>query len=78
MKFDDCVSCRFRRKPQVCRDCDVGELYEDREAQGVDHAISQPSRRFGESVSADDTSPTFDPNRFADSYEESDNDDDDL
>jgi hypothetical protein len=70
LKFDDCVTCRFRRKPRICTDCDVGELYEDEDAPTVDLAFHEPATRFGDTLPDDDETPGFDPSRFLDSLDE--------
>ena len=53
-KFEDCRTCRFRRRRDICRGCDVGELYEDEDRPGVDQVFREVPLRFGESVIADD------------------------
>jgi hypothetical protein len=56
LKFDDCKSCRFRRRRLTdapCVDCDLGEFYEDVDRPGVDLAFHDPVTRFGESVITD-------------------------
>lgn len=77
LKFDDCASCRFRRKPRVCAECDVGELYEDEDAPTLDIAFETPPARFGESVTSDDAERRFDPDRFLDDLETKDECDED-
>lgn len=69
-KFDDCKTCRFRRKPRICGECDVGELYEDEDAVALDEAFNTPPSRFGESLTDDLDERGFDPDRFLDSYED--------
>lgn len=78
LKFDDCVSCVFRGKPRTCRDCDVGELYEDEDRPGVDAVFREPATRFGESVSADEfqTNGQFSPDKFAEQFGVDDEEDD--
>lgn len=29
LKFDDCVSCKNRKRKDICRACDFGEYFED-------------------------------------------------
>lgn len=79
LKFDDCATCVFRRKPATCRDCDVGELYEDEDRPGVDMALYEHSSRFGESVSGDDDDRAERPNldRIAEEFS-GDEDEEDL
>lgn len=75
LKFEDCATCRFRRIPRICRDCDMGELYEDEDAPGVDSVFREPpATRFGDTVSADDIgrAKTFDPQRFVEDLGEQD------
>jgi hypothetical protein len=58
-KFDDCRTCRFRRKrahESPCEDCDVGEFYEDIDRAGIDAVFNEPATRFGESVITDQSS----------------------
>lgn len=74
LKFDDCRSCRFRRKPAICGDCDVGELYEDEDSPGLD--FTHNTGRFGDAVTTDEPERNFDPNRFLDSLEDQDDSDD--
>lgn len=80
LKFEDCATCIFRRKPSVCRDCDVGELYEDEDRPGVDMAFYEPSTRFGESVSGDEDDRPERPNldRIAEELSGNDDDGEDL
>jgi hypothetical protein len=54
LKFEDCRDCRHRRRPAICRDCDYGELFEDRERMTVDELFKQTTARFGDSVIHDD------------------------
>lgn len=53
-KFDDCVSCANRRRKHICRDCEVGEFYEDEDEPTVDRAFEVAPSRFGESVIDDE------------------------
>jgi len=56
-KFDDCKSCRFRRRrfnETPCDDCDLGEFYEDMDRPGIDVAFRDPVTRFGETVRTDE------------------------
>lgn len=76
LKFDDCVTCRFRRKPAICAECDVGECFEDEDAPTVDMAFREATTRERESVT-DDEIGRFDAHRFADSLEDQDESDDD-
>lgn len=77
LKFDDCETCRFRRQRHVCRECDMGELYEDEDCPGLDVVFREPVLRFGESISADETEVTnFDADRFADGLSDTEEDDD--
>lgn len=37
LKFgDECLGCKFRNRPRICRGCDIGELFEERDPDGVD------------------------------------------
>lgn len=75
LKFDDCRDCRFRRKPSICAECDVGELYEDEDTPTVDEVFIGVSRHE-RSVSDDDMGVRFDANRFVDDLEDKDEADD--
>jgi hypothetical protein len=74
-KFDDCKDCRFRRKPHICADCDVGELYEEQSEMTVDERFSEPNSIDRYSVT-DDELTRFDANRFIDALQDEDDDDD--
>lgn len=73
-KFDDCATCRHRRREAVCRDCGVGELYEDEEAPGVDSVLCDPDARPDVSVTGDDDRVP-DAQRFIDNLPEAEPDD---
>jgi hypothetical protein len=37
LKFDEeCVGCKFARRPRICRGCDAGELFEESDPEGLD------------------------------------------
>lgn len=42
-KFEDCRFCKFRNKPRVCADCEVGENFEEDEPEGIDSLIRERS-----------------------------------
>lgn len=52
-KFDDCATCANRRKRHICRDCEVGEFYEDEDEPTVDRVFYERPTRFGDSVTTD-------------------------
>ena len=70
LKFEDCRTCRFRRKPEICAECDVGELYEDEDAPTLDQTFRETPTRFGETVTDEDSERVFDTDRFLDSLED--------
>lgn len=69
LKFgEDCIGCANRRKRWVCRDCDVGELFEDEDRPGVDAVLRDDNpalgpSRFGEALPSDDDLPAGDKTR---------------
>lgn len=37
LKFGrECEGCKFVNRPRTCRGCEVGELYEERDPEGLD------------------------------------------
>ena len=75
LKFEDCRTCRFRRKPEICAKCDVGELYEDEDAPTLDLVFEEKVSRFGEILPDDEMKSAFDADRFLDSLEDNDGSD---
>lgn len=43
LKFEDCKSCKFRNRPRVCSDCEVGENFEEEEPEGLDSIFRERS-----------------------------------
>ena len=37
LKFgEECVGCKFARRQRTCRGCDMGELFEESDPEGLD------------------------------------------
>lgn len=36
LKFDDCVSCKFKARLRTCAQCDNGEFFEEQDPEGLD------------------------------------------
>ena len=77
-KFDDCVDCRFRRRKDICNQCDYGEQFEDKDAEELDFDRDN-FRRVSKPLTTDDDEPKFNPDDFFEKLEaEQDNDDEQL
>lgn len=77
-KFDDCVDCRWKRRPAICSDCDYGEQFEDisgyQELRFDDSAFA----RADKSLTTDDDEPNFNPDDFVTRIGENEEDQADL
>ena len=77
-KFDDCYECRFRRAPDVCADCDSGEMFEDITVKGLDFSYEASYRRNDTSLVTDDDEPTeIDPTVFLERMDDPEEGEDD-
>lgn len=47
-KFDDCKDCANRRKPLICRGCDVGESFVEIDRASIDFSDAQEMSEFGD------------------------------
>lgn len=62
LKFDDCVSCKNRKKPRICADCDFGEYFEDIESfQELDFSAERSFDRADTSLVTVDDEPDNNP-----------------
>ena len=75
-KFDDCVDCRFRRRKDICAECDYGEQFEDQDAEELDFDKNS-FRRAGKSLTTDDDEPKFNPDDFFEKMDAEDDNRDD-
>lgn len=61
LKFEDCGTCRNRRRAWICRDCDFGEFYEDAEIAPLDFSEGRILARADKSLVTDDDEPDMNP-----------------
>ena len=72
-KFDDCNTCRFRRRKNICRDCDFGEYFEDAESfPELDFSAESSFSRSNKSLVTEDDEPNFNPDDLISTLEEDD------
>ena len=76
-KFDDCAGCRFRRRRDICNECDYGEQFEDEDTEELDFNKNS-FRRVGKSLTTDDDEPNFNPDDFFDKLDAEDDTRDDY
>ena len=70
-KFEDCSSCRFRRRPDICNDCDCGEYFEDASIPALrfdNDAINYA--RADKSLTTDEDEPNFNPDDLIERLDE--------
>jgi len=36
LKFEDCVNCVFAGRSDPCRNCDIGEYFQEPDPEGID------------------------------------------
>lgn len=60
-KFDDCATCRFRRRRDICNECDAGEQYEDASIGPLRFDDEAVISRSTQSLVTDDDEPDMNP-----------------
>lgn len=76
-KFEDCRTCRFRRRPDICAECDFGEQFEDDTIRPLDFSDEAVISRGSKSLVTDDGEPDMNPDdliRREDEREENEED----
>jgi hypothetical protein len=77
-KFEDCRTCRHRKRPRICRACDVGEYFEDATIEGLSFTEEDVVSRGSQSLVTAEKEPDVNPDdliRKADDETNKDEDD---
>ena len=69
-KFDDCKVCRFRRRPEICAECDSGEQFEDASVRPLNFDNDSVIRRGTQSLVTDDDEPDINPDDLIERIDE--------